>query len=157
MLIKLIMVGKTDQRDIDHLVQHYQQRLKHYIRFEALVVADVKRGAPIAEALQKERESKLILDIIQPTDVVWLLDEKGKSWTSEGFADFLQLKMNQSTKTLVFVIGGPYGFAPALYARAQGQLSLSAMTFSHQMIRLFFVEQLYRAFTILKGEPYHHR
>ncbi|PHK28337.1 50S rRNA methyltransferase, partial [Nostoc linckia z16] len=118
---------------------------------------DIKNVKNLSEAQQKEKEGELILAKVATSDQLLLLDENGKSYSSVGFSDELQKKMNSGVKTLVYVIGGPYGFSDAVYNRANGKVSLSAMTFSHQMVRLFFIEQLYRAFTILKNEPYHHQ
>jgi 23S rRNA (pseudouridine1915-N3)-methyltransferase len=154
--IKLIAVGKTDQKAIQELVAEYEKRLGFYIKFQLEIIPDLKNSKNLSEILQKEKEGELILSKLQSPDVVILLDEKGKQFTSLELADFIQKKMNSGIKTLVFVIGGPYGFSPAVYQRAQGMLSLSKLTFSHQMIRVFFIEQLYRAFTILNNEPYHH-
>lgn len=157
MNIKLIAIGKTDDSNLQSLIDRYLKRLSHYVRFELEIIPDVKNAKHLSEAEQKEKEGDLLLSKIQPTDYLWLLDENGKSYSSLGFAEELQKKMNAGTKTLVFVIGGPYGFSPAVYAKAQGKLALSSLTFSHQMVRLFFIEQVYRAFTILKNEPYHHQ
>jgi 23S rRNA (pseudouridine1915-N3)-methyltransferase len=156
MQIKLIAVGKTDQRAVQDLVAEYEKRLGHYINFQFDIVTDLKNSKNLSEILQKEKEGELVLKKLQNQDVVFLLDEKGKQMTSLEVADFIQKKMNAGIKTLVFIIGGPYGFSSALYQRAQGLISLSKLTFSHQMIRVFFTEQLYRAFTILNNEPYHH-
>ena len=121
------------------------------------MIPDIKNAKNLSEAQQKQAEGSEILKRLQAGDRLVLLDEKGKALTSEGFAQFLQKKMNSGLKNLVFVIGGPYGFSEEIYNRAQGKVSLSNMTFSHQMVRLFFIEQLYRGFTILRNEPYHHR
>ncbi|MEN8890300.1 MAG: 23S rRNA (pseudouridine(1915)-N(3))-methyltransferase RlmH, partial [Wenyingzhuangia sp.] len=134
----------------------YQARLKHYIKFNLDIIPDIKKIKNLSVAQQKEKEGELILKKIQPTDFLILLDEKGKEFRSVDFADFLQKKMNSGIKQLVFAIGGPYGFSDNVYAKAKGKISLSKMTFSHQMIRLFMIEQLYRSATILKNEPYHH-
>ncbi|OYU84491.1 MAG: 23S rRNA (pseudouridine(1915)-N(3))-methyltransferase RlmH [Flavobacterium sp. BFFFF2] len=157
MIIKLIAIGKTDQKELEQLTQQYVQRLGHYVRLEWVIIPDIKSVKNLTEDQQKEKEGQLILGKVSSADVLILLDENGKSMSSEEWADFLQKKMNQGIKTLVFVIGGPYGFSSAMYARAHEKISFSKMTFSHQMIRLFFAEQLYRGFTILKNEPYHHR
>ncbi len=156
MNIKIIAVGKTDNKALETLIQTYQQRLKHYIKFAIELLPDIKNAKNLSEQQQKEKEGVAILKAIAPSSIVVLLDEKGKSYSSVAFSAFLQKKMNSGAKQLVFVIGGPYGFSPAVYQKAQSMLSLSQMTFSHQMVRLFAVEQIYRAFTILKGEPYHH-
>jgi 23S rRNA (pseudouridine1915-N3)-methyltransferase len=156
MQIKLIAVGKTDQKAIQELVTEYEKRLDFYVKFQFEIIPDLKNSKNLSELLQKEKEGELILKKLQSPDVVFLLDEKGKQFTSLEFSEFIQKKMNSGIKTLVFVIGGPYGFSPEIYQRAQGMISLSKLTFSHQMIRVFFTEQLYRAFTILNNEPYHH-
>ncbi|WP_335966460.1 23S rRNA (pseudouridine(1915)-N(3))-methyltransferase RlmH [Galbibacter sp. PAP.153] len=157
MNIKLIAVGKTDDRNLIYLTDTYIQRLGFYVNFNFEIIPDIKNVKNLSETQQKEKEGELILNKIAPTDVLILLDENGKQFSSEGFADELQKHMNSGVKQLVFVIGGPYGFSGAVYNKSRGKLSLSKMTFSHQMIRLFFVEQLYRGFTILRNEPYHHR
>lgn len=139
------------------LIDDYVNRLKFYISFTLEVIPDIKNAKNLSEDNQKKLEGDEILKRINPGDELILLDENGKSFTSEGFSELLQKKMNSGLKNLIFVIGGPYGFSDAVYARATSKISLSKMTFSHQMIRLFFVEQIYRAFTILRNEPYHHR
>ena len=156
MTIKLLAIGKTDSSYLGELISAYENRLKHYIKFDLELLPDIKNNKNLSEALQKEKEGEAILKRIAPTDILILLDEKGKQYTSLEFSDYLQKKMNSGVKQLVFVIGGPYGFSATVYGKAQGKISLSKMTFSHQMIRLFVVEQFYRAFTILKNEPYHH-
>jgi 23S rRNA (pseudouridine1915-N3)-methyltransferase len=156
MKIKLLAIGKTDDKNLQTLIEAYQNRLKHYINFEIDVIADIKNVKNLTEAQQKEKEGELILKKLSSTDVLILLDEKGTQFSSVAFSEYLQKKMNAGVKQLVLVIGGPYGFSEAVYQQAQGKISLSKMTFSHQMIRLFVVEQLYRANTILKNEPYHH-
>ncbi|MGY5353304.1 23S rRNA (pseudouridine(1915)-N(3))-methyltransferase RlmH [Wenyingzhuangia sp. IMCC45467] len=156
MKIVLLAIGKTDDKNLIQLIDNYQNRLKHYIKFELDIIPDIKNVKNLSEAQQKEKEGELILKKLQPTDHLILLDEKGKEFRSVNFANFLQKKMNSGIKQLVLVIGGPYGFSDTVYSKAQGKISLSKMTFSHQMIRLFMVEQLYRGFTILKNEPYHH-
>lgn len=157
MNIKLIAIGKTDNKNLQILIDDYQKRLSFYIKFDLEIIPDLKNLKNFSESQQKEKEGELILSKITTTDQLILLDENGKNFSSVGFADELQKKMNSGIKNLVFVIGGPYGFSEAVYSQAQGKISLSAMTFSHQMVRLFFIEQLYRGFTILKNEPYHHR
>lgn len=157
MKIKLLAIGKTDNKHLQLFMDEYINRIGFYISFEMQVIPDLKKTKSLSETQQKEKEGEFLLKQIDSTDVVILLDENGKSYTSVAFSEVLQKKMNSGIKNLVFIIGGPYGFSEALYQRANGKLSLSAMTFSHQMVRLFFVEQLYRAFTILKNEPYHHR
>jgi len=157
MQIKLIAIGKTDDKQLLQLIEQYQKRLKHYIKFDLDIIPDIKNVKNLSEKQQKEKEGELILKKISPTDVLVLLDENGKHFSSVEYANYLQKKMNSGIKQLVFVIGGPYGFSNNVYQKAQGKISLSKMTFSHQMIRLFIVEQIYRGFTILKNEPYHHQ
>ena len=156
MKIKLIVIGKTDSNELNQLIQTYLKRLQHYIKMELEIVPDIKNRKQLSEKLQKEKEGELLLKSLKNTDVVVLLDEKGRQFRSVEFSNYLQDKMNASTKQLVFIIGGPYGFSDTIYKRATSKISLSKMTFSHQMIRLFMVEQIYRAFTILRNEPYHH-
>ncbi|MRH99910.1 23S rRNA (pseudouridine(1915)-N(3))-methyltransferase RlmH [Kriegella sp. EG-1] len=157
MTIKLLAVGKTDHKELQTLISIYESRLQHYIKFELQIIQDIKNSKNLSENQQKDKEGELILKKLSPSDVLVLLDENGKQFSSLVFSDYLQKKMNSGIKQLVFAIGGPYGFSEEVYTKAQGKISLSKMTFSHQMIRLFMVEQLYRAFTILKNEPYHHR
>jgi 23S rRNA (pseudouridine1915-N3)-methyltransferase len=157
MQIKLIAIGKTDQKELQSLIDAYAKRLSFYVKFDLEIIPDLKNVKNLSEMQQKEKEGELILAKISSTDHLILLDENGKNFSSVGFSEFLQKKMNAGIKTLVFVIGGPYGFSETVYAKAQGKISLSAMTFSHQMVRLFFIEQVYRGFTILKNEPYHHQ
>lgn len=156
MKIKLLVIGKTDDKNLQILIQKYEKRLKHYIKFDLEIIPDVKNIKKMSEKDQKEKEGQLLLKKIVPGDQLWLLDEKGEMFRSVEFSRFLQKKMNSGVKRLVLVIGGPYGFSEAVYKKSMGKLSLSKMTFSHQMIRLFAVEQLYRAYSILKNEPYHH-
>ncbi len=156
MKIKLLTIGKTDDKNLIQLIDNYQKRLKHYIKFELEIIPDIKNVKNLSETQQKEKEGELILSKLQNTDQLVLLDDKGKHFTSIEFSQYLQKKMNSGLKQLVLVIGGPYGFSDAMYKKSQGKISLSKMTFSHQMIRLFIVEQLYRGFTILRNEPYHH-
>ncbi len=157
MKIKLIVVGKTDKGPLQDLIADYCKRLTHYISFELEVIPDLKKTKHLDVQQQKQKEGELILKEINTSDWLVLLDEAGKSFTSMQFAQELQKKLNAGTKQLVFVIGGPYGFSDAVYQQAKQKISLSKMTFSHQMVRLFFVEQIYRGFTILKNEPYHHQ
>ena len=157
MNIKLLAIGKTDDKSLQTLIDDYTKRLSFYIKFDLEVIPDIKNVKNLSETQQKEKEGELILSKLSPTDQLILLDENGSTFSSVGFSDYLQKKMNAGIKTLVFVIGGPYGFSEAIYKKAQGKISLSAMTFSHQMVRLFVIEQLYRGFTILKNEPYHHQ
>jgi len=156
MKIKLIAIGKTDDKNLQILIDNYKNRLKHYIGFDFEIIPDIKNVKNLSQKQQKEKEGELILKKLKPTDTLILLDEKGKEFTSVGFSEYLQKKMNSGIKQLVFVIGGPYGFSEEVYKKSQGKISFSKMTFSHQMFRLFVVEQIYRAFTILKNEPYHH-
>ena len=157
MTIKLIAIGKTDSKELQQLIDDYQKRLGFYIKFEFEIIPDLKNSKNLTEDQQKLKEGELILSKLNATDVLILLDENGKQMDSVSFSEYLQKYMNSGIKQLVFVIGGPYGFSEEIYNKSQGKLSLSKMTFSHQMVRLFVVEQLYRAFTILKNEPYHHR
>jgi 23S rRNA (pseudouridine1915-N3)-methyltransferase len=157
MTIKLLAIGKTDNPQLQHLIEGYQKRLGYYIRFEFEILPDLKGTGKLSQKQQKQKEGTLLLNKLEKSDLLILLDEKGKQMDSISFATYLQKHMNSGIKRLVFAIGGPYGFSKAVYSRAQGQLSLSKMTFSHQMVRLFAIEQLYRAFTILRNEPYHHR
>ena len=157
MNIRLITIGKTDNKNLQSLIEDYTTRLSFYVKFDLDIIADIKNVKNLSEAQQKEKEGELILSKISATDNLILLDENGKTFNSLGFSNYLQKKMNAGTKTLVFVIGGPYGFSETVYQKANGKVSLSEMTFSHQMVRLFVIEQIYRGFTILKNEPYHHQ
>jgi len=157
MKITLLCIGKTDETYLHTGIEKYRQRLKHYIPFTLQIIPDIKNTKHLSSEQQKTKEAEQILKQIQSSDTVILLDEKGMAPRSVDFAKFLENHMLHGSQHLVFVIGGPYGFDNSLYDRAKkNKLSLSNMTFSHQMIRLFFVEQLYRAFSIIKGEPYHH-
>ncbi len=156
MKICLLVVGKTDASYIKEGIAGYEKRLGRYLSFEMKVIPDIKNSKNMSEAVQKEKEGEEILGQLQGSDAVVLLDERGKQYSSVGFSDFLAQKMLIGVKRLVFIIGGPYGFSDSVYKRGDDMLSLSAMTFSHQMIRVIFVEQLYRAMTIMKEEPYHH-
>ncbi len=155
MKITLLVVGKTTDAHIDTLIQDYQKRLTHYLPFSLVVIPELKNTKSLTIEQQKLAEGELILRQLTPSMDMILLDEKGREYRSVEFADFLQKKMS-SGRDVVFVVGGPYGFSQSVYDRANGKISLSQMTFSHQMVRLFFVEQIYRAMTILRGEPYHH-
>lgn len=157
MNIRLLAIGKTDNKHLQLLIEEYQKRLSFYVKFDIEIIPDIKNVKNLSERQQKEKEGELILSKIGATDHMVLLDENGKSFSSMDFAEDIQKKMNAGIKTLVFVIGGPYGFSPEVYDKAKGKISLSLMTFSHQMVRLFFTEQLYRSFTILRNEPYHHQ
>ncbi|MEZ4884520.1 MAG: 23S rRNA (pseudouridine(1915)-N(3))-methyltransferase RlmH [Chitinophagales bacterium] len=156
MKISFLLIGKTQIKYLQEGIADYQKRLQHYHSFEIKVIPTLKKSKNLAITAMKNKEGELILQQFLPGDFVVLLDESGKSYTSMAFADFLQSLFNRHIRQLYFVVGGAYGFSPEVYARADARLSLSSMTFSHQMVRLIFVEQLYRAFTILKGEPYHH-
>ena len=155
MKTELLLVGKTTDKNLQAGIDDYVSRICHYLPFAITVIPELKNTKNMTEEQQKVREGELILQKIQPSDTVVLLDEHGKEFRSIEFADWLQKKQN-TARRLVFVIGGPYGFSESIYKRADEQLSLSKMTFSHQMVRLLFVEQIYRACTIIKGEPYHH-
>ena len=151
----LLLVGKTQNKNFQAGISDYSERITHYMPFEIRVIPELKNTRNLTEEQQKAREGELILKELQPADTVVLMDEHGKELRSVELARWLQGKQAISRR-LVFVIGGPYGLSPEVYARANEQLSLSKMTFSHQMVRLIMVEQLYRACTIIKGEPYHH-
>lgn len=155
MNIKLIVIGKSEEKYLREAVEIYLKRLTHYINFEIVVLPDVKNAKNMSVAELKDKEAELILKHSAKADKVVLLDEKGKEYSSVEFSKYLTKQMNASVKTLVFVVGGAFGFSEKVYSQANEKLSISKMTFSHQMIRLLFVEQLYRAFTIIKGEPYH--
>ena len=157
MKIKLIVVGKTNANYLKEGELEYEQRLKHYVRFDEIIISDIKNAKNLKQSELKNKEGNLILSKIENSDDVILLDDKGRMLSSTEFSNYLGEKMLRSTKSLVFVIGGAFGFSDEVYKRANNKLSLSKMTFSHQMIRLFIIEQLYRSFTILKNEPYHHR
>lgn len=157
MTIKLLGIGKTDDPALQNLTEMYIKRLGFYNRFEFELIPDIKNSKNLDENQQKQKEGDLLLNKVVASDFVVLLDENGKQYSSEAFSEFIQKRLNSGLKQLVFIVGGPYGFSEDVYKRADAKLSLSKMTFSHQMVRLFFVEQLYRAFTILKNEPYHHK
>lgn len=156
MKILLLVIGKTDDDYLVTGIKKYVGRLGHYVPFELKEIPDIRNRKTLSEEQQKKAESFLLLSQLQNGDHVVLLDENGKQFTSVEFSENLEKLMASGCKRIVFVIGGPYGFSPEVYAKANAKISLSPMTFSHQMVRLIFVEQLYRAFTILKGEPYHH-
>ena len=155
MKVTLLVVGKTTDSHIDALIQEYQKRLTHYLPFALQVIPELKNTKALSPEQQTQAEGDLILKAVTANTDLILLDEHGKEFRSIEFADYLQKRMS-SGRDVVFVVGGPYGFADTVYQRANGKISLSKMTFSHQMVRLFFVEQIYRAMTILRGEPYHH-
>lgn len=156
MKITLIVVGKTTGQHYITAIDDYVERVKHYIPLEIQVIAELKNTKSLSWEQQKEREGELIMKCLQPGDYVVLLDERGKEFRSVDFAGWVEHKMHTVAKRLVFIVGGPYGFSPAVYTRADEKISLSKMTFSHQMIRLIFVEQIYRAMNILNNGPYHH-
>ncbi|QIK53739.1 23S rRNA (pseudouridine(1915)-N(3))-methyltransferase RlmH [Dysgonomonas sp. HDW5B] len=156
MKISLLVIGKTDAGYFVDAIREYENRLSHYIPFEMLVIPDIKNTKSLTESQQKEKEGELILKHLQAGDYLVLLDERGKEFSSLQFATYIEKKTHTVAKRLVFIIGGPYGFAETIYDKASEKISLSKMTFSHQMIRLIFIEQLYRAMTILNNEPYHH-
>ena len=156
MNIELVVVGKTDMKEVEALVSMYSKRLNHYVRFAITVIADIRNTKKLSESEQKRLEGEAILRLVTDADHLMLLDEHGAELRSLEFAELIQKRMSSGVKRLVFVIGGPYGFSDAVYQRANSKLSLSKMTFSHQIVRAIFTEQLYRAFTILRNEPYHH-
>lgn len=157
MKIKLLLIGKTDSDILSKGVNDYVKRLKHYIPFEMSIIPDLKNTKNLTESQQKQKEGDLILSFIKSGDFVVLLDEKGKEYTSIDFSGFIEKQMISGLKNLIFIVGGPYGFSDGVYKKCNSKISLSRMTFSHQMVRLIFTEQLYRAMTIIKGEPYHHK
>lgn len=156
MKIVLLMIGKTTDNSLQSLIQDYIGRLQFYISLEVIVLPELKNTKNLSVSEQKEKEAEMLFKQLETKDHLILLDEKGKQYSSMEFAQFLGKKLESTIKRTIFVIGGPYGFAERVYERADGMLSMSRMTFSHQMIRLLFTEQLYRAMTILKGENYHH-
>lgn len=156
MKIVLLVVGKTTESYFIQGIDEYSKRLAHYVPFELTVIPELRNTKSLSTDQQKEREADLILKALQPGDYVVLLDEHGREFTSLQFASYLEKKMANIAKRLIFVVGGPYGFSNRVYQAAQEKISLSKMTYSHQMIRLIFTEQLYRAMTILNNEPYHH-
>ena len=156
MKISLLTVGKTDIGWVREGLETYASRLSHYVPFNVREIPELKNTSSLSKAQIKEKEGELILGCISPADTVILLDEKGREYTSVGFAKEIEAMVNGGGKGIVFVIGGAYGFSDAVYSRCNGKVSLSRMTFSHQMVRAIFAEQLYRAFTIIKGQPYHH-
>lgn len=156
MKISLLVIGKTDASYFSDAIAEYRKRLERYIPFEIQIIPDIKNTKNLTVDQQKEKEGELIQRSLLPGDHLVLLDERGTEYTSLRFASYIEKKMQTVPKRLIFVIGGPYGFSPAVYDRANEMMTLSRMTFSHQMVRLIFVEQLYRAMTILNNEPYHH-
>jgi 23S rRNA (pseudouridine1915-N3)-methyltransferase len=157
MKITLLTVGKTEDAYLKDGIEKYFKRLKHYIKLEVNDLPELKNTKALSPEQQKSKEAEMLLKKITNMDYVVLLDENGAELTSQQFADYINKKNIGSVQNLIFIVGGPYGFDQSIYQRANDKLSLSRMTFSHQMVRLFFTEQLYRAFTIIKGEPYHHQ
>ena len=155
MKTELIVVGKTTNKHFIAAINDYLERIGHYMPFSVTVIPELRNAKSLSQQQQQDKEGEAILRLLQPSDTVVLLDERGKEPRSIELADWLQ-RQQQTARRLVFIIGGPYGFSQQVYSRADSMLSLSRMTFSHQMVRLIFVEQLYRACTIIKGEPYHH-
>lgn len=155
MNIKLVVIGETNNKNLKVLIDHYTHKLNHYIKFDLIIIKDPKKK--LTESIQIQKEGEKILSFLKKNEFIILLDENGEHKSSVGFSKFIQKKLNSGMKTLTFVIGGPYGFSKEIKSMSNYQLSLSKMTFSHEMIRLFFTEQLYRAFSILKNEPYHHQ
>lgn len=156
MKILLIVIGKTDLEWLRTGIDLYTDRISRFVQFEIQVIPDLRNTRNMEPAVQKVREGESILKLLQPSDDVFLLDDKGREMSSPELAQWLEKRMAQSSKRLVFIIGGPYGFSADVYNRVPGRISLSRMTFSHQMVRLIFVEQLYRAFSIINNLPYHH-
>ena len=156
MKITLLLIGATDKKFLKEGVEDYLKRVTFYLPFESKIIPDIRNNRNLTRDQQKEREGKAILDSVAPGDELFLLDEKGKELSSSQFAQWIEKRLISGSRQIVFVIGGPYGFSPEVYARSNGLLSLSKMTFPHQLVRLIFAEQLYRALTIIKGEPYHH-
>lgn len=157
MQVTLLCIGKTGKKFLEEGEQEYLKRLRHYISFQMQIIPDIKQAKSLSQNQVKQREGELILEKVGTADTLILLDEKGKEYSSLDFSNYLQDQFNRGGKHIFFVIGGPYGFSDDVYQRANGKISLSRMTFSHQMIRLFFIEQVYRAMTILRNEPYHHQ
>lgn len=157
MKLKFICIGKTGKAFLEEGEKEYLNRLKHYVHLERIELPDLKNQKSLTIEQLKEQEGKELLGKVAPGEQLYLLDENGKEFSSVEFASFLQQRFNSGGKGIVFAVGGAFGFSPEVYAAAQGKLSLSRMTFSHQMVRMIFFEQLYRAMTILRGEPYHHQ
>jgi 23S rRNA (pseudouridine1915-N3)-methyltransferase len=157
MKITFITVGKTEDAYLKEGIEKYVKRLKHYTKLELVDIPELKNTKALTEEQQKSKEAELILKKVTNQDHLILLDENGSEFTSVQFANYINKRSVTSSANLIFVVGGPYGFDQSVYARANDKISLSRMTFSHQMVRLFFVEQLYRAYSIIKGEPYHHQ
>lgn len=157
MKIKLLLIGKTDLDYLKKGLDEYAQRLKHYLPFEIFIIPDIKNTKNLSEVQQKQKEGELIINQLNPGDYIILLDEKGKEYNSVDFSEFVEKQMISGLRNMIFIVGGPYGFSDEVYQLCNSKISLSKMTFSHQMVRLIFTEQLYRAMTIIKGEPYHHK
>ncbi|HFC00824.1 MAG TPA: 23S rRNA (pseudouridine(1915)-N(3))-methyltransferase RlmH [Phaeodactylibacter sp.] len=156
MKIEFWVVGKTQFQYLNEGIAIYEKRMKKYLPFQTIILPDIKNAKKLTHELIKEKEGKMILDKLEQGDLLILLDEKGETFTSEKFAAWLNQKLQHSARKIIFLVGGAYGFSEAVYQRAHQKIALSSMTFSHQMVRLFFIEQFYRALTILKNEPYHH-
>ncbi len=156
MEILLLTVGKTTRQYVKDGIEDFSTRLKRYIQYSIVCLPDVKTSKALSESVQKEKEGESILGYLNPSDYVVILDEHGREYTSVEFASFISKTMLSGRKRLIFVVGRPYGFSPKVYERADSKISLSKMTFTHEMVRMFFTEQVYRAMTILRGEPYHH-
>lgn len=156
MNVKLLTVGKTDVKWVKEGLELYASRLVHYVPFQIVEIPQLKKASALTEEQIKEKEGDLILKEVGPADTLILLDERGREYRSVEFASYIQKQLSGGAKSIIFTIGGAYGFSKEVYGRANDMISLSKMTFSHQMVRTVFAEQLYRAFTILKGEPYHH-
>lgn len=156
MKVLLLVIGKTSEAYLQRGIEEYEKRLRHYIPFSLEIIPDIKNAQSMREEELKEKEGAVIMERVKPGDKLVLLDNRGAMYSSPEFARFIEKNMIGSIKRLIFVVGGAYGFSDAVYKRADSKLSLSSMTFSHQMVRLIFVEQLYRAMSILRGEPYHH-
>lgn len=156
MQVELLVIGKTNASYLQTGIDEYVGRMKHYVPFKMTVIPDIKNAKSLSQEQLKTKEGELILKPLDKADIMILLDENGKTFSSVEFSKYMQTHMLSGRKRIIFVIGGAYGFSQAVYQRANGKVALSKMTFSHQMVRVIFVEQLYRAMTILKGEPYHH-
>ncbi len=151
-----MLIGSTDRKYLKEGIDDYLKRVSFYLPFEMRIIPDIKNNRNLSPSQQKEKEGKAILDLVSQGDLLILLDEQGNELSSTGFAKWIEKKMVTGTRQLTFVVGGPYGFSDEVYQRADSKISLSKMTFPHQLVRLIFAEQLYRAMTIIKGEPYHH-
>lgn len=156
MKVEFWVVGKTSFSYLNEGMEIYEKRLRKYLPFKTVIISDIKNAKNLSHETLKEKEGQVILDKLEKGDLLILLDENGKTFTSEKFAEWLNKKLQHSARKMIFLVGGAYGFSDAVYQRAEQKIALSSMTFSHQMVRLFFIEQFYRALTILKNEPYHH-